>query len=67
MTIEIGWWGIPLLIVIVGWLISNWYFGKNYSPGGYFGDMFTPMVSAAIFILSLILAIGILIGKWIGG
>lgn len=67
MTITIGWWVIPLILLLVGWLLAWWYHSKNYSPGGYFGDFVTPAVSLGIFCAFALLAIGIAIGKWIAG
>lgn len=64
MTIELGWWAIPLALLIVGWVLAQVYHYKNYSPGGYFGDFVTPFIGLVIFGLFAMVALGIAIGKW---
>lgn len=65
MTITLYWWAIPLAVALTGWAIAGIYYRKNYSPSGYFGDFVTPFIAAVIFGLSLLLAIGICIGRWL--
>ncbi len=64
MTITLGWWAVPIALVIVGGLLAWVYHAKHYSPGGYFGDPITPLFSLVIFVLFALTALGICIGKW---
>lgn len=59
MTFTVGIWIFPILGFIVAWV----YHKMNYIPGGYLPDMFTGMVSAAIFIGSCLFTLGL----WLGG
>ena len=62
MTVELGWWAIPLLLIIVGLIFARLYYVKNYSPGGYIGDFITPAIATAIFSIFAALAFGVVVG-----
>lgn len=59
------WWILPILIVIVGYVVSYVYYKINYSPSGYFGDFITPFVSLVLFFIFVAIAVGIVIGKFL--
>lgn len=63
VSFTIAWWWLPLALVIMAFIVPNIWPGE--SSGSY--DFFTPVVSAAVFLLFIVAAIGVTIGYLIGG
>jgi len=58
MTITLGWWAIPLAIILIGWIWA-WIDTRNDS------GMFAGMFGALIFLGSLITAAAVTLGHFL--
>lgn len=65
MSITLHWWALPVVIVVIGYLVAQVYFSRNYQPGGYFGDFVTPVIALGLFLVFAAIALGIVVGKFL--
>lgn len=56
------WWYIPTFLVLLGGVLSWYYYKWSYDPTGLFGDCTTIWESITILALFVFLAVGVVIG-----
>jgi len=56
MTIELGWWLLPLAITIAAY-ITVWVKCPEKSPGGYIPDVVSPLIGVGMLLIATIVSL----------